>query len=175
MNLLLVQSLVIVVMLLLSIVVTNNLWVSFASGSQFSLCGQIISPTTTSPGNGNGTTYALVFDYKKSGGITGLYSPNNLKVSYNSDTKKIIVNGQELRQLQLQEEIKLRRTIIDNGLFNAKNCYLPTPGSADYQTYVLNFTLDDEKPKLIIWTDASPSVPKGIWNISSAIEALTSK
>jgi hypothetical protein len=175
MNLLLVQSLVLI-MLLLYLVVTNNLSVSFALVSQFSPPGQIISATTISHSNGNRTTYTLLIDYKRSGGIAAdLHSSNNLNISFNSDTKKMIVNGQEVRQLQPLDEIKLSRIIIDNGLHNARYSYPPRTGSADYQTYILNATVDHEKPKLVIWTDTSPDVPKGIWNISSTIQDLASK
>ena len=49
--------------------------------------------------------------------------------------------------------------------------YPPTPGSADYFTYILFIVLDGRE-HVVTWTDASPNAPEELFEMTQLIDSL---
>ena len=114
------------------------------------------------------------FVYNKSGGLAGV----NDKISYESSTKKLTFvdrsNKKNEKQLQMEDEDNLKRTISDNGFFEVGNFYPNTDGVVDAFQYTLIATMDSQI-QATHWADGSKDTPEGLLKIASAIEQVASR
>ena len=106
--------------------------------------------------------------YSKSGGIAGRVD----RISYESITRKLIFvdrsNRKSEKQLEVQDEDKLKHIISENKFFEIAGSY-PSKGSmADHYSYTLSVTMDGQIQEAN-WADDSEGTPKGLLNIESAI------
>jgi hypothetical protein len=120
------------------------------------------------------TTSIFGFVYKKTGGFIGA----NDRISYESITKRLIFvsrnNDENEKQLQPQDEDKLKQTFSDNGFFKVKNFYSRTGGIVDAFEYTLIATMNGQI-QATYWADDSEGKPEGLAKIASAIEQVASR
>jgi hypothetical protein len=103
------------------------------------------------------------------------------KASETEARRTIISSSQRLSQSQSKrklseaDQMSLRHTITNNGLFQANSIYPPDPGGAQgYTLQILSVTIDN-KPYTVIWSSTSSDVPSGLASITKTIEDLASK
>jgi hypothetical protein len=94
----------------------------------------------------------------------------NIKMSSSQDVSQ----SQSNKKLSETDQANLRQAITSSGLFEAKDIYPPDPaGAQDYSLNVISVTMDN-RPRTIIWTSTSESVPAGLTSIAKTIEDLAS-
>lgn len=62
--------------------------------------------------------------------------------------------------------------IRNSNLQRTRSNYPPTPVSADYPTYTLFIVLDG-RTHVVNWTDASPTAPEELFEITQLIDSLS--
>lgn len=122
----------------------------------------------------NKTISFFGFVYRKSGGFIGADD----RISYESISKKLIFvdrsNKKNEKQLETQDEDKLKQTISDNGFFEVGNFYPNRENLVDRFEHTIIATMDGQI-QATHWTDGLKGLPEGLSKIASAIEQMAPK
>ena len=119
-------------------------------------------------------TTELAFIYKKSGGI--FFTNNTITFDSNTRELQIISNNKvlEKRLLPFSTIDKLKKVIVDDNFFDAKNYYNSSKNERDSFSYRLTVMLGNNS-HTVSWSDFSYDAPTGLFAITDEIERVANE